>query len=113
MPFVNIMSAHKIGAADRNTLQLEIANNISLLPGKNIDNTVVAITDSYDMFRSGKPLDGIFVDIRLYKASPEDAKKAMAEKLFEIFDKVLGVPNDRVQLNFTEMPAWASKGNYF
>lgn len=113
MPYINITTAKKLDDSTKNTLQLEIGNNMTIIPGKNIGNTVFAINDGISMYKNGQPLDGIFVDIRLYKSSPEDSKKQFAEKLFSIFQDILNVKPECTQINFTEMPAWASGGNYF
>ena len=113
MPQINISIAKKVDGSTKNKLQLEIGNNVSVIPGKNIGNTAICINDGLTMFKNGQPLDGMFVDIRLYKSSPEENKKEFAEKLFAIFQEVLGVKPDCVNINFLEMSAWAAGGNYF
>ena len=113
MPQLNINIGKKLDESTKNKLQLEIGNNMEILPGKNIGNTMICINDGLSMFKNGVPIDGIFTDVRLYKSSPEENKKQFAEKLFSIFENILGVKSDAVYMNFTEMPSWASGGNYF
>ena len=113
MPQVNINVSKKLDDSTKNKLQLEIGNNMSILPGKNIENTMICINDGVSMFKNGEAVEGIFADIRLYKSSPEESKKELAEKLFSIFENVLGIKSNAVYMNFTEMPNWASGGSYF
>jgi len=89
-----------------------LSTHIDALPGKTIANTIVAINDGVSMFNNHQPRDGAFFNIRLYKASPQDAKKAYAEKVFAITKEVLEIPPECVQINFTEMDIWASGGNF-
>ena len=113
MPQVNISVAQKIDDKTKNELQLEIAGNMAILPGKSIDNTTICILDGCSMFRYGKPYDGAFADIRLYKASPEESKREFASKLFSIMQTILKIDPEHVNINFVEMSAWASGGKYF
>ncbi|MCL2518494.1 MAG: hypothetical protein FWF15_08035 [Oscillospiraceae bacterium] len=112
MPFININVGKSINAETKVKFQKEIAENISLLPGKNAGNTIICITDCCVMFKNGEPFEGFFADIRLYKNSPEDAKKAFAEKFFAIIEEVLEIPRAKTQFNFSEMPVWVTNGNY-
>ncbi len=112
MPNVTISIGKRISDADKNALQLEVGNIMSLIPSKTIANTLMTIDDGRTMFKNGEPIEAVFVDVRLYKNSPEEGKKAFSEKLFEVMEKVIAIPPERVQINFIELPNWASNGNY-
>ena len=58
------------------------------------------------MFREGVPHDGVFVDVRLYRESPQDSKREFTQKLSTIFEEVLGLPKERLQVNFLELSDW-------
>ena len=94
-------------------LQKEIAGSMEIIPGKNAANTVICISDNYTMYRDTQSFEAVFVDIRLYKESPTENKKEFAERLFVIFEKVLNILPSHVQMNFVELPCWASNGNFF
>jgi len=112
MPHLDIRVAKKIDAGTMQKLQLEIGNSMELIPGKTISNTVIAISDGVSMFKGGVSLDGAFVDVRLYKESPAENKKEFSEKMFKILEDVLQIPPGSVQMNFVELPDWASSGVY-
>lgn len=114
MPFVRITTAKKLDAAVKDKLHKEIIKIMPMLPGKDKDNTLLCIEDGVSMFMHGKPNDGIFTDIRLYKKSPEDAKKEFSTKINEIFRDVLKLADDDCfYMCFTEYDGWSSNGNYF
>jgi len=112
MPYIHATIAKKVNEDLKHKLQMALGTQITAIPEKNISNTVITINDGITMYKNGEPLDGAFLDIRLFKSSPEDAKKAYAGKVFAIMEEVLGIPPAYVQINYTEMPIWASGGNF-
>lgn len=114
MPFVNIKSVKKIDAVKREAIHQQICELMPTLPGKNADNTLLCIEDEKIMFMHKKPVDGVFVEVRMYKDSPEEAKKLFASKLQEILVRNLELGSDScVYLNYLAFDNWAANGNYF
>ena len=112
MPQVNINVGKVLSAQQKISLQLEVGNNMSILPTKSIANTLINIIDSCTMFKNGEAIEGAFIDIRLFKASPEEAKAAFSAKIAEIVSQELGLAKEFVQINFIELEEWSSNGNY-
>ena len=112
MPHVDIRAAKRVTAQKKNELQREIGESMHLIPGKTIANTVIAISGDHSLFKNGEPLDGAFVDVRLFKNSPDESKKIFSEKVFSIIETVLEIPPGNVQINFVELPNWASGGSF-
>ena len=112
MPQVNVIISHKLDEKRKNDLQLEIGAVMSILPGKNIGNTYISICDGCSMYRDGSITDAAFVDIRLFKASPEESKKDFSKKMFEIFKSVLNIEPDQIYMNFIELEHWVANGEY-
>ena len=113
MPYLSICISKQVDSSTKNKLQLEIGKIISIIPGKTVSNTTINISDNHTMYKDTIAFEGAFVDVRLYKNSPEESKKEFAMQIFQIFESILQIPNSNVQINFIEMPAWASNGNYF
>jgi len=113
MPYIDIRISKSVDIAQKNKLQSEIAGIMEMIPGKNAGNTTICISDNHAIYRDTKPIEAAFIDIRLYKESPTDSKSAFAERLFVIFENELGIPPSHVQMNFIELPCWASNGNLF
>ena len=113
MPFVNITTAKKLDDSVKSELNLKIGELMPVIPGKNIDNTLLCINDGVSMFKSGKPNDGVFVSVQCYKKSPEDSKKEFSEKIYSALKDILKIDGGCVYMNFTEFENWAANGNYF
>jgi len=114
MPYVSITTAKKLDYITQAELYSKIGEIMPILPGKNIDNTLLSINDGVAMFMKGKPNDGVFVTVQVYKHSPEESKKEFSGKIYEVLKDVLKLgPDGCVYMNFTEFETWASNGNYF
>jgi len=112
MPNLNICIGKRLSDEVKNDLQLEIGSTISIIPGKTNENTVIMINDNYIMFNNGKKVERVFVDVRLFKSSSDESKKAFSDNLFSIFARLLDIPPNQVQINYIELSNWASNGVY-
>ena len=114
MPYVSITTAKKIDDGTKSKLNAKIGELMPILPGKNTDNTLLCINDGVSMFMRGKPNDGVFVSVQVYKKSPEDSKKEFSQKIHEALKEILKLDSEGcVYMNFTEFENWAANGNYF
>ena len=114
MPYVSITTAKKLDGGEKSKLYSKIGELMPVLPGKNPDNTLLSVSDGVDMFMKGKPNQGVFVSVQMYKKSPEDSKKEFSQKIYETLKDVLKLEADGcVYMNFTEFENWAANGNYF
>ena len=113
MPYVHITTAKKLDKGAKAGLYAKIGELMPVLPGKNLDNTLLQIDDGADMFMRGKENGGVFVSVQCYKKSPEDAKKEFSKKIHEALKEYLGLcSEDCVYMNFIEFDNWAANGNY-
>ena len=113
MPYIDIRISKPVDTTQKNKLQLEITGIMEIIPGKNAGNTTICISDNHTIYRDTKPIEAAFIDIRLYKESPMVSKSTFAERLFRILENELDIPPSHVQMNFVELPCWASNGNLF
>ena len=113
MPFINIKSSKPVDTKLADKLQNEVAGIMETIPGKNVSNTTFCISDGYRIFKELKPVEAVFIEVRMYKESPVESKKAFAEQLFKIIENVLGIPPSNATINFIEFQEWASNGGYF
>ncbi|MGB7595042.1 MAG: hypothetical protein WBL80_05725 [Erysipelotrichaceae bacterium] len=112
MPNLNICIGKRVSDEIKNDLQLEIGRTMFIIPGKTNENTVIMINDNYQMFNNGEKVERVFVDVRLFKSSSDESKKAFSDNLFSIFAKLLDIPPNHVQINYIELSNWASNGVY-
>ena len=108
MPYISINVTKKLSENEKQALQLEVINNISIIPEKVPAHTTVCITDGCTMFKDGKPYEGGFVDVRLFKESPKDSKIAYSQKLFEVFTQTIGLPKENLHINYIQIFDWGT-----
>lgn len=112
MPYIHVNVSKKLTAEKVEELRLAIAERMPLLPGKTRDNTMIHIDNDcrLTMGDAGEPC--VFMEARLYQASPEEAKAAFAAQVSEALVQVLDIPNNRIYMNIIELEHWASRGAY-
>jgi len=107
MPYVSITTTKTANDSVKDKLNAEISEIMTTLPGKNKDNTLLAVIDGVKMYKSGLPNDGTFVEVRLFGPSPEDSKKEFAQKLKAILKDTLSLTdNDCIYMNYIENETW-------
>jgi phenylpyruvate tautomerase PptA (4-oxalocrotonate tautomerase family) len=64
---------------------------------------------------SGKAGDGAFVDIRSIGGVTDEANRKLSQQVCKLLNDSLGIPPDRVYLNFTDVGAgnWGWNGSTF
>jgi len=116
MPYVSITTAKKLDDATKNELYAKLGALMPTIPGKDLDNTLLSINDGVAMFKSGKAIGGgVFVSVQCYKKSPEESKKELSRKFYDVLKDALNLEagGSCVYMNFTEFENWAANGNYF
>ena len=110
MPYVHIVTSTPLAEKKKSDLLEAVASLLPTLPGKSRENSMVHI-DGGAFLAMGDPAEACaFCEIRLYKASPMEAKAAFTEKLTALLTKECGVPGKKVYINFFEMENWGVGG---
>jgi phenylpyruvate tautomerase len=67
------------------------------------------------MLMAGKPGDAAFVDVRGIGGLTAAVNRQLSQKVCQLLNQSLGVPADRIYLNFTDVEAcnWGWQGNTF
>ena len=113
MPFVNITTAKKLSDGKKAELYSRVGELMPVIPGKNLDNTLVCINDGASMFMKGKPNNAAFVSVQCFKKSPEESKKEFSKKIYAVLKDILEFDSEScLYMNFTEFETWATNGNY-
>ena len=76
---------------------------------------VMVVVSSAAILMSGKPGEAAFADIRSIGGLNGDVNRQLAQKVGSLLKESLGVPPDRIYLNFTDVPAgnWGWNGDTF
>ena len=64
---------------------------------------------------SGKPGPAAFVDLRSIGGLSDDVNRQLSQKIGSLLKETLGVPAERIYLNFSDVPAgnWGWNGDTF
>jgi phenylpyruvate tautomerase PptA (4-oxalocrotonate tautomerase family) len=76
---------------------------------------VMVVVSPAAILMSGKPDPAAFVDVRSIGGLGDDVNRQLSQKIGSLLKESLGVPPDRVYLNFTDVPAgnWGWNGDTF
>ena len=111
MPFINIHIGKQLTAEQKAELYQMVAEHMPILPTKDRDNTMVEISAGRDMYMGGEPRELIFVDMRVFKPSPEAAKREFIATLGRrIRPSAWALPADRQYYNIIELDTWGAHG---
>lgn len=113
MPYVHLNVSRPLTAEQIEKARDTIASMMDTLPGKNRDNTMIHIDGGCALTKGddGKPC--IFLEVRLYKASPDENKKAFVQKAADALCAMFEVEPEKMYVNMIELPEWGVGGRFF
>lgn len=111
MPFIEIKTANKLSAKQREGVKSGIGEIISMIPAKAEEKTMIAISDSMHIyFRGDEKESAAFVDVRLKDAAPFEDKAKFTEALFTVLEQQAGIAKDDTYVSISEFEEWGSRG---
>ncbi len=114
MPLLKLETTVALPDEKRAALLASLSKTLAETTGK--PEGYVMITAAHaDILMGGKTGPAAFVDIRGIGGLSGDVNRRLSEKICRLLHDSLGVPPDRIYLNFTELEAanWGWKGNTF
>ena len=111
MPYIAINTNQHISDEKADKLQQEIGRIVTILPGKNIDNTITQINGDRKIFVSGKAVNATFCEVRMFGPSPGDKKKEFSGELNKLITEELG-EQYKLYINIQEYPEWGNGPEY-
>jgi len=114
MPLLKLETTVSLTDEKRKTLLTSLSKTLAETTGKPESYAMITAAQA-DMLMSGKPGDAAFLDIRSIGGLSGDVNRRLSEKTSRLLNESLGVPTERIYLNFTELDAgnWGWKGNTF
>ena len=114
MPFVSVNTARELTKEQKNEIKARLGKLIEILPGKSEGVLMVDISCGHALYYGGNAQpNGAFVDIRLYRESPFEEKKAFNAALVEMLVEVAGVEKASTFCNYLELPNWGGTEGRF
>jgi phenylpyruvate tautomerase len=114
MPLLKLETTVALTDEKRQTLLASLSKLLAETTGKP-EQYVMATASQSAMLMSGKPGEAALVDIRGIGGLSGDVNRQLSQKVCRLLHEALGVPPDRIYLNFTELEAanWGWNGNTF
>lgn len=110
MPYIQVNVSQTLEEVQKEQLKARLGEVITLIPGKTEAVTMVDIADGRAIYLDGKPIDGGFIEVRLYGAADQASKEAMTAAVFSSMEQLLGIKPQNLYLNIFEMNSWGVGG---
>ena len=114
MPLLKVETSVALSDEKRKGLLSSLSEIVAKTIGKPEQYVMVSI-NSAAMLMSAKPGDAAFVDVRSIGGLSNDVNRQLSQQVCALLKESLGIPPERVYLNFTDVEAedWGWKGNTF
>jgi phenylpyruvate tautomerase len=114
MPLLKLETTVTLADDKKKVLLAALSKIVAGTIGKPEQYVMVTVSPAA-ILMSGKPGDAAFVDIRSIGGLNDNVNRQLTQKVCAVLKESLGVPPDRVYLNFTDVPAgnWGWNGDTF
>jgi phenylpyruvate tautomerase PptA (4-oxalocrotonate tautomerase family) len=114
MPLLRLETTVALTEDKQQALLASLSKNIADTIGK--PQQYVMVTASQVAIQmSGSPGDAAFVDVRSIGGLTDEVNRKLSQKVSQLLQGSLGIPPNRIYLNFTDVQAshWGWNGNTF
>jgi phenylpyruvate tautomerase len=114
MPLLKLETTGALADDKRQALLASLSRTLAEVTGKP-EQYVMVTANQIAMQMAGKPGDAAFVDVRGIGGLSGEVNRRLSQQLCRLLNETLGVPPNRIYLNFTEFEAsnWGWQGNTF
>ena len=114
MPLLRLETTVVLTDDKRKALLASLSKIVAETIGKPEQYVMVTISPAA-ILMSGKPGDAALVDVRSIGGLSGDVNRRLSQKVCRLLNESLGVPQERIYLNFTKVEAgnWGWKGTTF
>jgi phenylpyruvate tautomerase PptA (4-oxalocrotonate tautomerase family) len=114
MPLLKLETTVALADDKRKALLTALSRIVAETVGKPEQYVMVAASPAV-IVMSGKPGDAAFVEVRSIGGLSQDVNRRLSEKICRALNESLGVPTNRIYLNFADVVAgdWGWNGQTF
>jgi phenylpyruvate tautomerase PptA (4-oxalocrotonate tautomerase family) len=114
MPLLKLETTVVLSEDKRQALLASLSKIVAEIIGKPQQYVMVAAGQAA-MQMSGSPGNAAFVDVRSIGGLTGEVNRKLSKKVCELLHESLGIPPNRIYLNFTDVQAshWGWNGNTF
>ncbi|MDR2477603.1 MAG: hypothetical protein LBD18_07455 [Treponema sp.] len=112
MPYISVNIGQKLEAAQKANLKTELGRLITIIPGKTEPDLIVRIEDSGAMYIGGKEIPCVYIDLRVYTKTSDEAKKRFTHEICAYIAHEFNIPVERQYLTIREFENWGYDGEW-
>jgi phenylpyruvate tautomerase len=114
MPLLKLETTAALSDEKRKTLLAALSRIVAETIGKPEGYVMVTVSPAA-ILMAGQPGEAAFVDVRSIGGLRGEVNRQLSQRVCRLLNESLGVSQDRIYLNFTELEAgnWGWKGNTF
>lgn len=114
MPLLKLETTVVLSGDKRNTLLTSLSKLVAETIGKPEQYLMVTVNPA-SILMSSKPGEACFAELRGIGGLTDDVNRKLSQKVCRLLNESLGVPQERIYLNFVDVPAgnWGWSGNTF
>jgi len=111
MPFIISKVTPKITEEQEQALKTRLGKAIELVPGKSEEYLLLGFEDGYHLYLRGDKSQPIaYIQANIFGNEDHLGYDAFSLEVAKIFHEVLEIPEDRIYINYTDIPDWAVGG---
>jgi len=111
MPFIISRVTQKITEEQEQVLKTRLGKAIELVPGKSEEYLLLGFEGGYHLWLRGDNSRPIaYIQANIFGNEGHLGYDAFSLEVTKIFHEVLGIPEDRIYINYTDIPDWAVGG---
>lgn len=115
MPLIRLETTERLAPEAKASLCADLARLCAAEIGKPEAYVMASVQDGVTMCHAGAPGPAAFVEVRSIGGLSLKTNRAISEAACRLLSRVLGVPGERVYLNFVDIQAshWGHDGKTF
>ncbi len=110
MPYIAINTSKSLTDTQKEELKTALGEKITVIPGKSESRLMIDISDNHTMYFAGEKRELAYIDVRCYKTTEFENKKAFTEVVFNLVQQITGLPQDAIYLTYSEFENWGTMG---
>ena len=113
MPFINSKVTLKMSDEKKEAIKTKLGQAASII-GKPESFLMVGFEDEYCLYFAGEKLEkGAYVSVDIFGSGNSAAFDRMTAKICEIYEEELGIPGDKIYVEYRATKDWGWNGRNF
>lgn len=114
MPFIDSKVSVKMSMEQEVLLKSKLGKAIEAIPGKSESWLMTAFADECHMyFRGDNSVPCAFIEVKVFGGENKAAFSKMTGEVCNIYEEVLGIPQDHIYVKYEACTNWGWNGSNF